>query len=138
MINFVLQGLSRTRDGLMVAEMDLNLCRQVKDRWGFRVSGSRAGNILYSISITSAQGVVRIPRCFFFSREKISYSIWYDMHFILFTFCNVFYDDIISYLYTELWKMLCTETRPTCLKFWSQVPTVILNTSQNVHVMSKL
>lgn len=43
-LNFVLQGLSRTRDGLMVAEMDLNLCRQVKDRWGFRVSGSRAGH----------------------------------------------------------------------------------------------
>lgn len=31
-------GLSRTRDGLMVAEMDLNLCRQVKDRWGFRMT----------------------------------------------------------------------------------------------------
>ena len=33
-----LEGLSRIRDGLLVAEMDLNLCRQVKDRWGFRVS----------------------------------------------------------------------------------------------------
>ncbi len=31
------QGLSRTRDGLLVVEMDLNLCRQVKDKWGFRV-----------------------------------------------------------------------------------------------------
>ncbi|KAH3877709.1 beta-ureidopropionase-like [Dreissena polymorpha] len=31
-------GLSRTRDGLLVAEMDLNLCRQVKDRWGFRMT----------------------------------------------------------------------------------------------------
>ena len=31
------QGLSRTRDGLLVAEMDLNLCRQMKDRWCFRV-----------------------------------------------------------------------------------------------------
>ncbi len=31
------QGLSRTKDGLLVAEMDLNLCRQVKDKWCFRV-----------------------------------------------------------------------------------------------------
>lgn len=31
-------GLSRTRDGLLVAEMDLNLCRQVKDRWCFRMT----------------------------------------------------------------------------------------------------
>lgn len=30
-------GLSRVRDGVLVAEMDLNLCRQIKDKWGFRV-----------------------------------------------------------------------------------------------------
>ncbi|KAA0194343.1 hypothetical protein HAZT_HAZT006968 [Hyalella azteca] len=30
-------GLSRTSDGLLVVEMDLNLCRQIKDKWGFRV-----------------------------------------------------------------------------------------------------
>lgn len=57
MINFVPQGLSRTRDGLMVAEMDLNLCRQVKDRWGFRVSGSRtdgdSGMFYYDIPVIS-------------------------------------------------------------------------------------
>ncbi|CAF1509146.1 unnamed protein product, partial [Adineta steineri] len=29
-------GLSRVRDGLLVAECDLNLCRQMKDKWGFR------------------------------------------------------------------------------------------------------
>uniref|UniRef100_A0AC11CNK6 Beta-ureidopropionase 1 n=1 Tax=Ovis aries TaxID=9940 RepID=A0AC11CNK6_SHEEP len=29
-------GLSRTRDGLLVAELDLNLCRQVNDIWGFK------------------------------------------------------------------------------------------------------
>jgi hypothetical protein len=29
--------LSRVSDGLLVAELDLNLCRQVKDKWGFRV-----------------------------------------------------------------------------------------------------
>ncbi|KAK6191513.1 hypothetical protein SNE40_003180 [Patella caerulea] len=31
-------GLSRTQDGLIIAEMDLNLCRQVKDKWGFRMT----------------------------------------------------------------------------------------------------
>ncbi|XP_045596026.2 beta-ureidopropionase [Procambarus clarkii] len=31
-------GLSRTHDGLLVCEMDLNLCRQMKDRWGFRMT----------------------------------------------------------------------------------------------------
>ena len=31
------QGLSRVRDGLLVTEIDLNLCRQVKDKWGFQV-----------------------------------------------------------------------------------------------------
>ncbi|KAL3683722.1 hypothetical protein R1sor_001744 [Riccia sorocarpa] len=30
--------LSRYRDGLMVAECDLNLCQQVKDKWGFRLT----------------------------------------------------------------------------------------------------
>ncbi|GFT92716.1 beta-ureidopropionase [Nephila pilipes] len=31
-------GLSRLRDGLLVAEMDLNLNRQVRDKWGFRMT----------------------------------------------------------------------------------------------------
>jgi len=31
-------GLSRLKDGLLVAELDLNLCRQVKDTWGFRMT----------------------------------------------------------------------------------------------------
>ncbi|RXG56351.1 Beta-ureidopropionase [Armadillidium vulgare] len=31
-------SLSRIRDGLLVVEMDLNLCRQVKDKWGFRMT----------------------------------------------------------------------------------------------------
>lgn len=31
-------GLSRTRDGLLVTEVDLNLCRQVKDKWGFQMT----------------------------------------------------------------------------------------------------
>lgn len=32
------KGLSRLRDGLLVTEVDLNLCRQVKDKWGFRMT----------------------------------------------------------------------------------------------------
>jgi beta-ureidopropionase len=32
-------ALSRRRDGLMVAELDLNLCRQVRDSWGFAMTG---------------------------------------------------------------------------------------------------
>lgn len=30
-------GLSRNEDGLLIAEIDLNLCRQTKDVWGFTV-----------------------------------------------------------------------------------------------------
>lgn len=32
-------GLSRKKDGLLVCEVDLNLNRQVKDRWGFQMTG---------------------------------------------------------------------------------------------------
>ncbi|TXD38376.1 hypothetical protein FRC98_05650 [Lujinxingia vulgaris] len=31
-------GLSRTRDGLLVSEIDLNHCRQVRDVWGFQMT----------------------------------------------------------------------------------------------------
>uniref|UniRef100_A0A5K3EHX8 Beta-ureidopropionase n=1 Tax=Mesocestoides corti TaxID=53468 RepID=A0A5K3EHX8_MESCO len=31
-------GLDRVSDGLLVAEVDLNLCRQVRDHWGFRLT----------------------------------------------------------------------------------------------------
>ncbi|MEE2645456.1 MAG: nitrilase-related carbon-nitrogen hydrolase [Myxococcota bacterium] len=31
-------GLSRTRDGVIVSEVDLNHCRQVKDKWGFQMT----------------------------------------------------------------------------------------------------
>lgn len=30
-------GLSRTKDGLLVVEMDLNLNRQISDKWSFKV-----------------------------------------------------------------------------------------------------
>jgi len=32
-------GLRRNMDGLLVAEVDLNLCRQMKDKWMFQVTG---------------------------------------------------------------------------------------------------
>ncbi|KAK7146168.1 hypothetical protein R3I93_013800 [Phoxinus phoxinus] len=32
-------GLSRTRDGLLVTELDLNLNRQVADKWNFKMTG---------------------------------------------------------------------------------------------------
>jgi len=31
-------GLSRTRDGLLVTRVDLNLCRQIKDKWCLRMT----------------------------------------------------------------------------------------------------
>lgn len=31
-------GLSRTKDGLNIAEVDLNLCRQLKDKWGIQMT----------------------------------------------------------------------------------------------------
>jgi beta-ureidopropionase len=31
-------GLSRCRDGVLLTDVDLNQCRQVRDRWGFRMT----------------------------------------------------------------------------------------------------
>ncbi|CAI9104121.1 OLC1v1002737C1 [Oldenlandia corymbosa var. corymbosa] len=31
-------SLSRFKDGLMISDLDLNLCRQLKDKWGFRMT----------------------------------------------------------------------------------------------------
>ncbi|XP_046386174.1 beta-ureidopropionase [Ischnura elegans] len=45
------KGLSRTKDGLLIAEMDLNLCRQVKDHWGFQMTQRLD---LYASSLTKA------------------------------------------------------------------------------------
>ncbi|XP_064612645.1 beta-ureidopropionase-like [Liolophura sinensis] len=44
-------GLSRVRDGLLIAEVDLNLCRQVKDKWGFQMTRRLP---LYAESLTKA------------------------------------------------------------------------------------
>jgi beta-ureidopropionase len=43
-------GLSRTSDGVLITEIDLNLCRQVKDRWGFQMT---ARYPLYADSLTA-------------------------------------------------------------------------------------
>lgn len=44
-------GLTRVRDGLLVTSVDLNLCRQVKDKWGFQMTQRRE---LYAQSLTEA------------------------------------------------------------------------------------
>jgi beta-ureidopropionase len=31
-------GLSRVRDGVLISEIDLNQCRQVRDKWGFQMT----------------------------------------------------------------------------------------------------
>lgn len=57
-------GLSRTQDGLLVAELDLNLIRQVKDKWGFQMTQRLP---LYATSLTRAiqpdfeQQIIRDP-----------------------------------------------------------------------------
>jgi len=44
-------GLSRTQDGLMIGEVDLNLARQIKDKWTFRMTQRLD---LYAESLTKA------------------------------------------------------------------------------------
>ena len=44
-------GLSRTRDGLLVSEVDLNQCRQVRDSWGFAMTARFAE---YAQALTAA------------------------------------------------------------------------------------
>ncbi|RWS07197.1 hypothetical protein B4U79_05525 [Dinothrombium tinctorium] len=44
-------GLSRVSDGLLVAKMDLNACRQSRDNWGFRMTQRLE---LYAASLAAA------------------------------------------------------------------------------------
>lgn len=53
------QGLSRDRDGLIIAELDLNLCRQLKDYWTFRMT-QRLGE--YGADFTRAAQVDYKPQ----------------------------------------------------------------------------
>eukprot|EP00735_Rhodelphis_limneticus_P012258 TRINITY_DN5478_c0_g1::TRINITY_DN5478_c0_g1_i1::g.26664::m.26664 TRINITY_DN5478_c0_g1::TRINITY_DN5478_c0_g1_i1::g.26664 ORF type:complete len:453 (-),score=108.39,sp/Q964D8/BUP1_DICDI/62.11/4e-176,CN_hydrolase/PF00795.17/3.3e+03,CN_hydrolase/PF00795.17/8.9e-35,AP_endonuc_2/PF01261.19/2.7,AP_endonuc_2/PF01261.19/1.1e+02 TRINITY_DN5478_c0_g1_i1:200-1534(-) len=42
-------GLSRVRDGILISEVDLNMCRQVKDKWKFQLTGRYA---MYADALT--------------------------------------------------------------------------------------
>lgn len=42
-------GLSRVRDGVLLADCDLNMCRQVRDKWGFAMT---ARYDMYAASLT--------------------------------------------------------------------------------------
>ncbi|XP_040272350.1 beta-ureidopropionase [Bufo bufo] len=44
-------GLSRICDGLLIAEMDLNLCRQTNDKWNFKMTGRHE---MYAAELTEA------------------------------------------------------------------------------------
>ncbi|MCA9664763.1 MAG: hypothetical protein KC503_04215 [Myxococcales bacterium] len=46
-------GLSRTRDGVQVCEIDLNHCRQVRDKWGFQMT-QRLREYAHSLSVASS------------------------------------------------------------------------------------
>lgn len=37
-MNDRLQSLRKDKDGLLIAEIDLNLCRRANDEWGFRMT----------------------------------------------------------------------------------------------------
>lgn len=90
----------------------------VKDRWGFRVSGSRAGYILNNISITSVQGEVWIPKCFILFRN-------YD------SCCARKQDPTISHFVNM-------GARTIHLKFWSQVLTTSQNICLNVKILGDM
>jgi len=52
-------GLSRVNDGLLVAEIDLNHCRQVRDKWGFQMTGRYAE---YAKDLTDATAPDFVPQ----------------------------------------------------------------------------
>lgn len=52
-------GLSRTRDGVLITEVDLNLCRQVRDKWGFRMTQRLD---LYARSLSEAVKADFVPQ----------------------------------------------------------------------------
>jgi beta-ureidopropionase len=43
--------LSRTKDGVLISEIDLNHCRQVKDVWGFQMTQRLEE---YAVALTKA------------------------------------------------------------------------------------
>jgi len=46
-------GLARTRDGVLVSQIDLNHCRQVRDKWGFQMT-SRLGEYAHFLRAAAA------------------------------------------------------------------------------------
>ncbi|KAK5638220.1 hypothetical protein RI129_012515 [Pyrocoelia pectoralis] len=52
-------GLSRIKDGLLVAEVDLNLCRQVRDYWGFQLTQRLE---LYASALNKAAKLDFVPQ----------------------------------------------------------------------------
>jgi beta-ureidopropionase len=48
-------GLSRTRDGVLISEIDLNHCRQVRDKWGFQMT-QRLGEYADVLKAAAAHG----------------------------------------------------------------------------------
>ncbi|KAM4049159.1 beta-ureidopropionase [Anomaloglossus baeobatrachus] len=46
-------GLSRVSDGLLITELDLNLCRQTSDKWNFKMTGRHA---MYAAELSEAVG----------------------------------------------------------------------------------
>ncbi|XP_063769108.1 beta-ureidopropionase isoform X1 [Pseudophryne corroboree] len=44
-------GLSRISDGLLIAELDLNLCQQTSDKWNFKMTGRHE---MYAAELTQA------------------------------------------------------------------------------------
>lgn len=60
-------GLSRTRDGLLVVEMDLNLNRQLSDKWSFKVPTGRCAG--------SSQISENVP-----SECSLTFALWAPVH----------------------------------------------------------
>ncbi|XP_068622615.1 beta-ureidopropionase-like [Battus philenor] len=52
-------GLSRVMDGLLIAQLDLNMCRQIKDKWGFCMTQRLD---LYASSLSNAVSVNFVPQ----------------------------------------------------------------------------
>jgi beta-ureidopropionase len=48
-------GLGRMRDGIEIAEVDLNLCQEIKDKWGFPMT-ARYGDYAELLSRYARQG----------------------------------------------------------------------------------
>lgn len=52
-------GLSRVKDGLLIAQVDLNMCRQIKDKWGFCMTQRLD---LYAKSLSKAVNPDYVPQ----------------------------------------------------------------------------